>query len=146
LTAGDGSVPSKRKGDEMKRRSRAKRKTTPIKHTLRLYYGEDDDLIDGLYELAAQPGKTINQVIKDALRQLIKGTGPGSGGVPVETVVNLAEIRQVVEAGVESALARHDGGRMVRADVTDEAEDDEAETWLDDLGAELVLDDEGQEP
>lgn len=133
-------MPSKQKGDEMRRQGRT-RKAPPIKHTVRFYPGEDDDLIDGLDELAAQPGKTINQIFKDALRQLLRGAGLDEPATQVEAAINLAEIRQVVEAGVESALARFDGQIRASSPIADE--DYEAEAWLDGLGTELVLDDEG---
>ncbi len=66
----------------MNRQSRARKKVPPIKHTLRLYPGDDDDLIDGLDQFADQSGKTINQILKDALRQLIdpKPEQPGTRG------------------------------------------------------------------
>jgi hypothetical protein len=137
VTAGDGSVPSNWKGDDEMRRQSSRKKAPPIKHTLRLYPGEDDALIDGLDQLANQPGKTINQVLKDGLCLLIAKPEQPDGRT--ETVVNLAEIRQVVESAVTQGLARFEGqiGGAVVSGSGDE--DAEAEALLDDLGAALIL-------
>ncbi len=141
VTAGDGSVPSKWKGNDEMRRQSSRKKVPPIKHTLRLYPGEDDALIDGLDQLANQPGKTINQVLKDGLCLLIAKPEQPDGRT--ETVVNLAEIRQVVESAVTQGLARFEGqiGKAV-VSSPDGDEDEEAEALLDNLGMSLVLSDD----
>jgi hypothetical protein len=51
--------------------------------------------------------------------------------------VDLAEIRAVVEAAVEAALARLEGAVVARP--APDAVDDEAERLLDTLGEALVL-------
>jgi hypothetical protein len=89
-------------------------------------------------------GEKAQRVKHALLRGIRDNHGRKSTADSAPDVVNLAEIRRVVEAGVESALMRF-GGQMVRADVaTDADQDDEAEALLDGLGASLVLSVEGQ--
>ncbi len=106
-----------------------------IKPTIRLRLGEDDELINGLYHLAEQPGMTVNQVLKDALKLLINAGQPSAPGA---IDVDLTQIRQVVEAGVESAMARF--GRQIMTTGVDADGQDEEDDWLDNLGASLELD------
>jgi hypothetical protein len=119
------------------RRQSSRKKVPPIKHTLRLYPGEDDALIDGLDQLANQPGKTINRVLKDGLCLLIANSEQPDGRI--ETVVNLAEIRQVVESAITQGLARFEGQIGGAAVSGSGDEDAEAEALLNDLEVALVL-------
>ncbi|MGD9100733.1 MAG: ribbon-helix-helix protein, CopG family [Anaerolineae bacterium] len=128
----------------MRRQTRTRRRLPPIKHTLRLYPGVDDDLIEGLDQLAAQLAKPKNQIIKDALRERI-GDGSVQPAVSVEPAVNLAEIRQVVEAAVSSSLARFEGQMTGVAVTVEGQEDDETRTLLGNLGAALIFDDDEPE-
>lgn len=109
-----------------------RRKQTEIR--VRLYPGQDDDLIRWLSRLDGRPYGLRSQAVKEALRRGIgAGTGPATGPAP-----DLAEIRAVVEAAVEQALARL--GRP--SSPTRPETDDEVEALLDGLEASLVLEDE----
>jgi hypothetical protein len=101
-------------------------------------------LIEGLDQLAAQLAKPKNQIIKDALRERI-GDGSVQPAVSVEPAVNLAEIRQVVEAAVSSSLARFEGQMTGVAVTVEGQEDDETRTLLGNLGAALIFDDDEPE-
>ena len=125
------------------------RKRVEIK--IRLHPGQDDDLIPWLKRLDHQPYGVKTQAVKGALRR-------GLGAERVQTLTptsvpehpaelsrqSLAEVRQVVEAAVASALSRfaftlEAGGRDGGTTTTVE-EDDPVEDLLDTLGKALVLD------
>lgn len=116
---------------------KTRKKPPPIKYTLRLYQGVDDDLIEGLDQLAAKLNKSKNQIVKDALRQKIDSGSEQFAG-QVKPTFDLAEIRQVVEAATESALGRFGGRITVGDDAIDENEE-EVETLLDHMGATLTF-------
>jgi hypothetical protein len=100
----------------------------PIKFTVRFYPGQDDDLLRWL------GAKT--QAIKEMLRR-----GMGANPVRVTTTapaLDLAEIRQVVEAAVASALSRFES-QVVGVAVAATEEDDQVESLLDTLGKALIL-------
>ena len=102
--------------------------------TIRLYPGSDDDLLRWLAGMEGQPYGVKSRAVKEALRRGL-GMSPsaGSGGA----VVDLAEIRAVVEAAVEAALARLEGAVVARP--AEPSADDEAERLLDALGEVLML-------
>lgn len=115
-----------------------KRKRGEIHLSLRLYWGQDDDLIGWLEQFDGQPYGVKTQAVKEALRRNL-GAGEEQGPA-VQPVIDLAEVRRVVEAAVTSALARFEGQvHGVAAGVA--GEDDEAEDLLDALGDSLVLGD-----
>lgn len=122
---------------------RKKRKQSPVQVILRLYPGQDDDLIYWLDQLDEVQFGAKTQALKEALRTAL-GVRPSqvATGVPV---LDLAEVRRVVEAGVASALGRLEGQMIAGVRTTPpEADDDEVEGLLAALQRSLVLgDDEG---
>jgi hypothetical protein len=102
--------------------------------TIRLYPGPDDDLLRWLAGMEGQPYGAKSQAVKEALR---RGLGMNSPAAPAGAAVDLAEIRAVVEAAVEAALARLEGAVVARP--APDSADDEAERLLDALGDSLVL-------
>jgi len=105
-----------------------------VKLTIRLYPGPDDDLLRWLAGMEGQPYGAKSQAVKEALR---RGLGMNSPAAPAGAAVDLAEIRAVVEAAVEAALARLEGTVVARP--APDAVDDEVERLLDTLGEALVL-------
>ncbi len=77
----------------------AKRKKDPTRLGLRLYPGEDNDLIEWLESLETQQYGQKTLAIKTALRQ-----GIGRGATTPSTDLDLNQIRAVVEAGVQSGF------------------------------------------
>ena len=119
---------------------------------IRLYPGQDDDLIPWLEQYENQPHGVKTQAVKGALR---RGLGtermqsmappPASEHLIDLSRQSLVEIRQVVEAAVASAMSRfactlEAGGATCGTTTTEE--DDPVEDLLDTLGKALVLDDE----
>ena len=117
--------------------SRRRRKRPPIKFTLRLYPGQDDDLIRWLDGLDESLVGAKSQAVKEAIRR-------GRDGIetsPTATValdLDLAQIRQVVEAAVEAGLSRRIPA-LVQATGPDPDESSEVDDLLDDLQRSLVL-------
>ncbi len=108
--------------------------------TLRLYPGYDDDLIQWLGQFDDQPYGVKTPAIKEALRG---GTGVASDlAAPSAPALDLAELRQVVEAAISQALARFEVQVSGATVVSAPEEDDEIEGLLDNLGATLVVADE----
>jgi len=105
-----------------------------MRFTLRLSPDRDDDLLRWLAGMEGQPYGAKSQAVKEALR---RGLGMNSSAAPAGAAVDLAEIRAVVEAAVEAALARLEGTVISRA--APDSADDEAERLLDTLGESLVL-------
>lgn len=99
--------------------------------TIRIYSGQDDDLIRWLEQMNGRPYGVKSQAVKEALRR-------GIGQTQNSTAVNLGEIRAVVEAAVENALTRMGGVAITRAGGTDQ-QDDETEALLNSLDAALVI-------
>lgn len=102
---------------------------TSVRVTLRLHPQKDEDLIRWLN--AQEPGMR-NQRIKEALRR-----GLGMEAERSASEVDLGEIRAVVEAAVESALARWGGLALSPRKV--ETVEDETERTLDGMMQTLML-------
>jgi len=74
-----------------------------LKLTIRLYPGQDDDLIAWLSELRLPHGQKGDE-IKQTLRRGIGQTGAVPPAATLDASALLADIRQVVEAVVQSAV------------------------------------------
>ena len=127
---------------------RRKSRLPPIQVILRLYPGQDDDLIHWLRELDEEPTRTKTQALKVALRSGI-GAEHGLSGAegPLQATVatpalDLVEVRQVVEAAVASALSRFEGQVVDAAAATPAEEDDEVEDLLEGFQYSLVMGDD----
>ena len=124
--------------------TRRRQSPRTVKFTLRLYAGQDDDLIHWLNGLDAERMGAKTRAMKEALRN---GTNAGNanavqaaGGVPA---LDLVEVRRVVEAAVASALGRFEGpisGATVSASAVEE--DDEVEDLMRAFEKSLVLGDD----
>ena len=119
-----------------------KRKRGEVHLSLRLYWGQDDDLIGWLEQFDGQPYGVKTQAVKEAMRQSLNADG--GQATAVQSSLDLAEVRRVVEAAIASALAHfactlQGEGQMPGAVVAAPGEDDEAEDLLDALGNALVL-------
>jgi hypothetical protein len=73
------------------------------KLTIRLYPGQDDDLIAWLSELRLPHGQKGDE-IKNALRRGIGQAGTIPPAATLDASALLADIRQVVEAALQSAM------------------------------------------
>ena len=133
-----------------------KRKRGEIHLSLRLYWGQDDDLIGWMEQFDGQPYGVKTQAVKDALRRNLGTDGgqvmatqpaldPSIACDELRRVElsgqSLAEVRRVVEAAMTSALARFEG-QVIGAAVAAPGDDDEAEDLLDALGDSLVLEEQ----
>jgi hypothetical protein len=117
-----------------------RRKRQEIKITLRLYPGQDDELIHWLDQFDDQPHGAKSKAIKEAfLRGISVALDQPAPSAPV---LDLAGLRQVVEAAIAQALARFEGQMGAGAAALAPADDDETEALLDNLGAALVVADE----
>ena len=123
------------------------RRKKQIELKLRLYHGQDDDLIAWLAHFDGKPYGVKSQAVRVALRRgLSEDDGPTRTEAAPAAAVDLAAIRQVVEAAVATALGQFEGQvSPVAAPAPEEEEDDETEALLDSLGAALVLQDEDDE-
>ena len=124
----------------MSRRSR--RRQADVQLHIRLYPGQDDELLRWLEQFEVQPYGVKSQAVKEALRHGIDPDSRPTGAAALDPAVelsgqSLAEIRRVIEAAIETGLARFEG-RVSRADAAPD-EDDETEGLLDALGEALVL-------
>jgi hypothetical protein len=97
--------------------------------SIRLYPGEDDDLLTWLAEQDDHHGAKTH-AIKQAWRRGI-ATGDAAPTPPLD----LAEMRTVVEAAVATAMGRFN----VAAASENDDEEEEAEQLLDALGKTLIL-------
>lgn len=129
----------------MSRRSR--RRQADVQLHIRLYPGQDDELLRWLEQFEVQPYGVKTQAVKEALRHGIDSASRPAGTPALDPAVDLsgqslAEIRRVIEAAVETSLARLtstlQGGRQIGTAAAPE-EDDETEGLLDALGEALVL-------
>jgi hypothetical protein len=124
------------------RTSRPRRRSPPIQLTIRLYPGLDDDLIGWLNSVGHGHHGTKGLAVKEALR---RGCRADQGlAMATASVPSLAEIRQVVEAALTSALGRSGcvfrGGRpLADATETETEGSEEAEGVLEAFGRSLVL-------
>ena len=117
---------------------RRKRVTFEIK--IRLYPGQDDELIQWQAQFDDQPYGVKTQAVKEALRQ---GVGVETQQVTVAApALDLAEVRRVVEAAVVSGLGRFEGKVISATATTPAEEDDEVEDLLEGLQYSLVLGDD----
>ena len=117
-----------------------KKRKQEVYVSLRLYPGQDDELIRWLERFDDQPYGTKSQAVKDAL---VRGIGTGTGVAAAAPALDLGEVRRVVEAAMATALARFEG-QLVGVTVSAPAEDSETEDLLDALGEALVLGDDKQ--
>jgi hypothetical protein len=119
---------------------------------LRFYPGQHDDIIAWLRQFDGKPHGAKSQQAIDALRRGI-GTNTAVGQSAAATASaldrsaeisrhSLAELRQVVEAAVDTALGRFEGQINGGTRAAAQEEDDETEALLDDLEAALVLEDD----
>jgi hypothetical protein len=121
------------------------KKSAEVRLQIRLYADQDDDLLQWLTQLNGRPYGAKSQAVKDALR---RGIGAGTDGcveqpaAAAAPTLDLSELRQVVEAAVDTALGRFEGQIGGGTKVTSSAEDDETEALLDNLEAALVLDED----
>ena len=107
---------------------------------IRLYPGQDDELIQWLAQFEGQPYGVKTRALKDALRLGIGGTTPEA--LAAAPALDLAEIRSVVEVAVASALDRWEGPWVGSDREGCRAEEDEVEALLDAFGSSLVLGDD----
>lgn len=119
----------------MPRRGRGK-----VEIKIRLYPGQDDELIQWLVQFEGQPYGVKTRALKDALRLGIGGTTPEA--LAAAPASDLAAIRSVVEAAVASALDRWECPWMGSDREGCRAEEDEVEALLDAFGSSLVLGDD----
>ena len=117
----------------------ARRRKT-IEFRIRLYSGQDDELIRWLEQFNDKPYGVKSQAVKEALLRGMGSGNPGQGDAA--PAVDLAEVRRVVEAAVATALARFEGQVSGAVPATPPEEDEETEDLLDSLEAALVLDDD----
>ena len=114
----------------------ALRRQRAVELKIRLYPGQDDALVRWLEQFRGLPYGVKSQAVREALLRGIGENGQGLSPAPA-VAVDLAEIRQVVEAAIATALARCEG--QLGGVVAQAEEDDETEALLDGLGAALVL-------
>ena len=119
----------------MPRRQRGK-----VEIKIRLYRGQDDELIQWQAQFDDQPYGVKTQAVKEALRRGI-GVEPLQATV-VAPALDLVEVRRVVEAAVTSALGRFEGQVDGATTATPAEEDDEVEDLLEGFQYSLVLGDD----
>jgi hypothetical protein len=109
---------------------------------LRFYPGQHDDIIAWLRQFDGKPHGAKSQGAIEALR---RGIGSGvcvdQSAATAAPTLDLSELRQVVEAAVDTALGRFEG-QISGTRAAIQEEDDETEALLDDLQAALVLEDD----
>ena len=117
-----------------------RRRVQPIRFILRLYPGQDDDLIRWLDELDGEQIGAKTRAMKETLRSGRHiGKAEAARDTSATPPLDLVEVRQVVEAAVDSALGRLDG-QLVRIGSADPVEEgDEVEDLLDTFEDSLVL-------
>ncbi len=112
-------------------------KLKPVVLNIRLYPGTDDDLIAWLNTLDDLHFGGKTHAVREALRRGVNQSKDDAAQI------DLGEVRRVVEAAVESALARFEGN-LIGAEAVSNPERD-AESLLDDLGSALMLEDQGED-
>ena len=118
----------------------ARRRKT-VEFRIRLYSGQDDELIRWLEQFNDKPYGVKSQAVKEALLRGI-GSDPDRPTTSAVPAVDLAEVRRVVEAAVATALARFEGQVSGAVPAHPPEEDEETEDLLDSLGAALTLQDD----
>jgi hypothetical protein len=119
----------------MPRRQRGK-----VEIKIRLYPGQDDELIQWQAQFDDQPYGVKTQAMKEALR---RGIGVEALQATVAApALDLVEVRRVVEAAVASALGRFEGNVVGATATTPAEEDDELEDLLEGFQYSLVLGDD----
>ena len=118
----------------------ARRRKT-VEFRIRLYSGQDDELIRWLEQFNDKPYGVKSQAVKEALLRGI-GSDPGQPTAAAIPALDLAEVRRVVEAAVATALARFEGQVSGAVPAHPPEEDEETEDLLDSLGAALTLQDD----
>ena len=119
----------------MPRRQRGK-----VEIKIRLYPGQDDELIQWQAQFDDQPYGVKTQAMKEALRQ---GVGVETQQVTVAApALDLAEVRRVVEAAVVSGLSRLEGQVLGATAATPAEDEDEVEDLLEGFQYSLVLGDD----
>jgi hypothetical protein len=113
-----------------------KRRRTHEEIRVRLYYGEDDQLLEWLRQFDDAPLGERSRAVKEALLQGIQEQATARDG-PLLTDEDLESIRRVVEVGVSSAMRRF-GGVAVTSLQAD-GEDEETASMLDGLGESLIV-------
>ena len=115
-----------------------RRKRGNVEIKIRLYPGQDDELIQWQAQFNDQPYGVKTQVVKEALR---RGIGVAAlQATDAAPVLDLVEVRRVVEAAVTSALGRFEG--QVDGATTPAEEDDEVEDLLEGFQYSLVMGDD----
>jgi hypothetical protein len=113
-----------------------RKKVTDLK--IRLYRGQDDELIAWLDQFDDRPYGAKSQAIKEALRRGI-GAVTDPGGLAMDE----DRLRQLVKTGVLDVLAAYLGPRVSRASLAAPThEDDETAVLLDRLGASMTISDD----
>lgn len=116
----------------MPRRQRGK-----VEIKIRLYPGQDDELVQWQAQFDDQPYGVKTQAMKEALR---RGIGVEAFQATVAApALDLVEVRRVVEAAVASALGRFEGEVVGARNTTPAEEDDEVEDLLEGFQYSLVL-------
>ena len=118
----------------------ARRRKT-VEFRIRLYSGQDDELIRWLEQFNDKPYGVKSQAVKETLLRGI-GSDPDRPTTSAAPAVDLAEVRRVVEAAVATALARFEGQVSGAVPATPPEEDEETEDLLDSLEAALTLQDD----
>jgi hypothetical protein len=107
---------------------------------IRLYPGQDDELIQWQAQFNDQPYGVKTQAVKEALR---KGVGVEAHQTTIAApALDLVEVRRVVEAAVVSALGRFEGHVVGAAATASAEEEDEVEDLLEGFQYSLVLGDD----
>ena len=117
---------------------RTRRRPTEVQLHIRLYPGQDDELIRWLAQFDDQPYGVKTQAVKETLRRGLEGDSVYAPSA--ERTADLAEIRRIVEAAIETGLTRFEG-RIATTVGNSPQGDDETEDLLDALGEVLVLKD-----
>ncbi len=135
---------------------RRRRQPREVRLHLRLYAGQDDELIRWLEQFDDQPYGTKTRAVKDALlcgmreapaQEAAQDLDCSARSCQETLTASLADVRRVVEAAVETALARlgdHRNGSgtlQVAVPAVAPSEGDEADDLLDALGESLVVKD-----
>ena len=109
-----------------------------VKLTVRLDPQEDADLLAWLETQRRLGYGSVSREVKAALRAWVQGGASSTGSPVLDLETLLAEVRQVVEAALSTALE----GLTLHPASQAPADGDETAALLDALGEHLLLDDE----